>query len=535
MVLEIEGSAFSIRLRSNDSGEAYGFSIDNITAISYTDHCLGEHEWEEEIHYEWSEDNDDVTAWRECKYCSDIDQETVETTVMDHSHCEEEGEVVYTATFINPAFETQTKTMVVPATGHNPGDAVHENETEPTSTEDGGYDLVVYCTICGNELSREHVVVTGSIKITKQPESVVVEHESDLASFTVEAEGDGLTYCWYHKNPGQTKFYLTKCYTASTEPLEVTKARDGREMYCVITDAYGNQVETEHVTMSVRPRTELKITKQPESVVVENAGDLANFTVEAEGDGLQYCWYHKNPGQTKFYLTKCYTASTDPLEVTKARDGREMYCVITDAYGNQVETEHVTMSICPRTELKITKQPESIVVENVGDLASFTVEAEGDGLTYCWYHKNPSHTKFYETKCYTASTEPLEVTKARDGREMYCVITDAYGNQVETEHVTMSIRKPAELKITKQPESVVVANIGDLASFTVEAEGEGLTYCWYHKNPGQTKFYLTKCYTASTEPLEVTKARNDRQMYCVITDAYGNTVTTDVVTMSVAE
>ena len=38
---------------------------------------------------------------------------------------------------------------------HTPGTPVRENEAAATCTEDGGYDLVVYCVDCGRELSRE--------------------------------------------------------------------------------------------------------------------------------------------------------------------------------------------------------------------------------------------------------------------------------------------------------------------------------------------------------------------------------------------
>ncbi len=49
-------------------------------------------------------------------------------------------------------------------TGHTEGEAVIENEVAATETEDGSYDIVVYCTVCGEELSRETVIVpaTGS-------------------------------------------------------------------------------------------------------------------------------------------------------------------------------------------------------------------------------------------------------------------------------------------------------------------------------------------------------------------------------------
>ena len=46
------------------------------------------------------------------------------------------------------------KQDTIPATGHTPGAAVRENEVAATCTTAGSYDEVVYCTACGNELSR---------------------------------------------------------------------------------------------------------------------------------------------------------------------------------------------------------------------------------------------------------------------------------------------------------------------------------------------------------------------------------------------
>jgi len=40
--------------------------------------------------------------------------------------------------------------------GHREGEPVTENEAE-----DGSYDTVIYCTVCGEELSREHKVPGG--------------------------------------------------------------------------------------------------------------------------------------------------------------------------------------------------------------------------------------------------------------------------------------------------------------------------------------------------------------------------------------
>ena len=57
----------------------------------------------------------------------------------------------------------------VSALGHSQGDAVIENSTEPTCTTDGSYDSVVYCTVCGAELSRETVTASAAGHTPAEP------------------------------------------------------------------------------------------------------------------------------------------------------------------------------------------------------------------------------------------------------------------------------------------------------------------------------------------------------------------------------
>ncbi|MBQ6043758.1 MAG: InlB B-repeat-containing protein [Clostridia bacterium] len=50
--------------------------------------------------------------------------------------------------------EINENSWVIPATGHTPAAAVEENRVEATCTAPGSYDSVVYCSVCGAELSR---------------------------------------------------------------------------------------------------------------------------------------------------------------------------------------------------------------------------------------------------------------------------------------------------------------------------------------------------------------------------------------------
>ena len=125
----------------------------------------------------------------------------------------------------------------------------------------------------------------------------------------------------------------------------------------------------------------------------------------------------------------------------------------------------------------------------------------------------------------------------RDGQEVYCVVTDENGESVQSNTVTLSMRKAA-IEIITQPVDTIAAK-GENAVVTVEAEGEGLTYTWYYKNPGNKKFYVSGEQFVSedgcTYSIPMAAWRDGQEVYCEITDIHGDSVQTDIVTLSMAK
>ncbi|MBP3387618.1 MAG: InlB B-repeat-containing protein, partial [Clostridia bacterium] len=142
----------------------------------------------------------------------------------------------------------------------------------------------------------------------------------------------------------------------------------------------------------------------------------------------------------------------------------------------------------------ITKQPTSVTVA-MGETASTTVTATGEGLTYTWYYtSNKAGVEFFVSSV-TSATYTTTMDATRDGRKVYCVITDKYGNTVKTNTVTLSMK--SGLAITKQPTNVTVAN-GEKVATTVTATGEGLTYTWYYTSNGNTNQFFVSSVTSAT-------------------------------------
>ena len=236
--------------------------------------------------------------------------------------------------------------------------------------------------------------------------------------------------------------------------------------------------------------------------------------VVAAGAGLRYQWYEKEADETQFRMCD-NTTDTYRAVMSEAVKDRMVRCVITDALGNSVNSHQVTM----RLAATVTEQPASGYAAN-RQTVRVSLKADGDGLTYQWYYKNAGQAN-YSKSSVTSAVYFTTMDRTRRNRKVYCVIKDMYGNTVQTK--TVELRMTAS--ITVQPKDTIAAN-GDKASVKVSALGDGLTYCWYYKNAGEKNFSKSSQKTNVYTCVMGVKA-NGRQVYCVIRDKYGNTVTTD--------
>ena len=275
----------------------------------------------------------------------------------------------------------------------------------------------------------------STLKITTQPKSTSA-YSGKTAKVTVKAKGDGLKYTWYYKDKGATTFKKTSAFKSNYYTAEMTSARSGRQIYCKITDKYGNSVKTNTVTLTMRVKA--KITTQPKSVSAYN-GDNAKVTVKAKGDGLKYTWYFKEKGAKSFSKTTAFTGNTYSVAMNTKRDGRQVYCKVTDKYGNSVKTNTVTLKL--KKEIKISTQPKSVAVYS-GEKARVSLAAKGVGLKYTWYFKDAGAKSFSKTTSFKGTTYSIDMTAKRDGRQVYCKITDAYGNTVKTSTATLYAKQP---------------------------------------------------------------------------------------------
>jgi len=374
----------------------------------------------------------------------------------------------------------------------------------------------VYCVITdvyGNIVQSDTVTLSMAVEITTQPKTTYTR-QGATAKVSFTAEGDGLTYQWYIKNADSTK-YSKSSITSATYSVKMTDKVKDRLVYCVVTDQYGNSIKTE----TVRLRMAATITEQPADTCAAD-GEKLTVKLTAVGDGLTYQWYFKDAGATKFSLTSSFTGPSYSVVMNDARNGRQIYCVVTDKYGKSHTSDVVTIG----KPLEIITAPKTTYAQ-YGKTAKVTVKAEGVGLTYEWYIKNVGEIRYTKSSI-TGSTYSCKMDEARNGRYLICYVSDQFGNRVKCD--TVRLRLVAS--ITVQPESVTVAK-GEQAKVTLTAVGDGLTYTWYFKDAGATSFTKTTAFTGNAYSVTMTEARDGRQIYCVVTDKYGKTAKTDTVTL----
>lgn len=286
----------------------------------------------------------------------------------------------------------------------------------------------VYCKITdkyGNTAKTKTVTLTAKATITKQPADAYAPVGKKVKT-SVTATGLGLQYQWYVAEPGSST-YSKSSVTSPSYSLTMKKAVNGRKVYCKITDKYGNSVKTNAVTLS----SGVAITQQPVKASAY-LGSKVTTSVEATGVGLKYRWYAANPGGE--FVKSSVTSSSYTTTMRESISGRKVYCVITDKFGNSVKTKTVSLT----SQVKITKQPANVSVE-VGSEAATSVTASGLGLKYRWYIANDGETDFCRSSVTTA-TYSFSMTQSRSGRRVYCVITDQYGNSVQSKTVTFTAK-----------------------------------------------------------------------------------------------
>lgn len=136
------------------------------------------------------------------------------------------------------------------------------------------------------------------------------------------------------------------------------------------------------------------------------------------------------------------------------------------------QTQTPTPTPPEEIQFTISSQPQSLSVA-AGQAAQFEVTAKGQSLTYQW-QKNGIDIPNATNRTYTLA----QPTAADHGAKFTVRVSSSTGSLLSRSAVLVVNTQPGFPTIKVQPKSMTVA-AGQIATFTVEAEGTGLKYAWY--------------------------------------------------------
>ena len=168
----------------------------------------------------------------------------------------------------------------------------------------------------------------------------------------------------------------------------------------------------------------IDIITQPQSKSVME-GESVTFTVNATGRDLQYRWQFKKSPTADWVNSGMpgYATAAITVEATKARNGYQYRCVLTDVYGNTVITSHASLLIKDVITLNATE----IKNWTVGRTGTFTPYVNGekvDRATMTWSSSNPEVATCVQGYLVgkSAGTTTINSTK-ENGTVATCVVT----------------------------------------------------------------------------------------------------------------
>jgi membrane carboxypeptidase/penicillin-binding protein PbpC len=429
--------------------------------------------------------------------------------------------------------------------------AAHRAEfTVDDASGEAGQEIKINVNIVNNDGIAAGIIRLTCDQITitkiKQGNWAVDEDGDKIGSVSADNPAEGIWDWAYTEEIDTEGVYCT--YTATinadvapgTYPITIVAEdlagvdENGKTISYKDGEWDASQTATATLTVEgevVPPKTELKITEGPKDVTVKE-DEKATFTVKAEGEGLTYQWYKDG--------TAIEGATSATYEIAKAAkaDAGEYKVVVTDKDGETVDaTAKLTVEdkeqnppVVEPKELKITDAPKDVTVKE-DEKATFTVKAEGEELTYQWYKDGKA------IEGATKATYEIAKAAKADAGEYKVVITDKAGKTVDaTAKLTVNDKEQApvvvtkELKITEEPKDVTVKE-GEKATFTVKAEGEGVTYQW-QKLDGKEWKNIDKA-TAATFEIAKAATTDAGEYRVILKDKDGKTVTSKAVKLTV--
>ncbi len=247
----------------------------------------------------------------------------------------------------------ETKGTATPKLAHTPDAAVEENRVEPTCDKAGSYESVVYCSVCGTEISRTPVEIPANgenhkwnLVSTKEATCIATGLEVYVCEYCGEEKENVLPIdSDNHKNIVEGVYEEPTCTTPGYTGATVCKDCGNLVGAGTITPAYGHKFSP--WTIITMPSEDGKTPGYAERSCPRCG--LKETRNDFYGDEVYYVVYHNDNGvrltAPRYYIEGDYTIRPEK-NPTKAQDDKYTYEFIGwDHTEGELNSVHKQMAV----------------------------------------------------------------------------------------------------------------------------------------------------------------------------------------------
>lgn len=299
--------------------------------------------------------------------------------------------------------------------------------------------------------------------IIEDPKSSSIKFGNN-AIFMVSVNGCApLTYQWLLNDSIVQNSDSSKLIIANTELSD-----SGKYYKCIVSNPVGIDTSKIAILSVLSNIIAPEIIKHP-SHLNKTVGNSASFSIMADGTDIEYQWL-RNDSLINNATSSSYTIDS----VMYSHHGSKFKCIAKNTEGADTSNEAILTVSLEDVAPKIINEPDTALI-NIGQSATFSVEANGTNLKYQWF-RNDS-TLLNETD--DSYTENF-TTMNDSGSSYYCIVSNSLGEDTSIKallHIIDTIQAPA-IKTDLVPATIVE---GNSASFSIEATGTDIKYSWLIK------------------------------------------------------
>jgi len=332
---------------------------------------------------------------------------------------------------------------------------------------DAGSYVCVVNGNCGSQNSIPAELMSyQNTSITNQPIGGTICENSTI-SLNVIAVGDNLTYQWKKGASDVTDGGNISGATTANLVISSADISDAGTYSCHVAGSCG----TENSSLAfVIIEEQTQITLQPIDISA-CSGDNVNFSVLANGTGISYQW--QMDGLDLADGGKITGSSSSLLNVANLSpiDAGSYRCVVNGSC-NVENSNSAILSSYDNTLITVHPADKNVCE---GDQITLNVTATGDNLVYQWKKDGVDLSDIGNVSGSNTSNLIINSSLVVNGGIYTCNVSGSCGNENSTA-ATVNVISVTEIET--QPQNIIRCE-GELAIFSVDANGESLTYLWY--------------------------------------------------------